>query len=88
MNSITQDMKYRQSLVRCAQKYGELRAARKYNKGRSYIYFWLGRYDGSIESLAKKSRRPHAHPNQHTQAELKLIHDMRSRNPKLGLCEF
>ena len=88
MNSITQDMLYRQSLIRYAQKYGVSRASRKYNKGRSYIYFWLDRYDGSMESLAKKSRRPHAHPNQHTQAELKLIRDMRRRNPNLGLCEF
>ena len=40
MNSITQDMKYRQSLLTCAQKYGVSRASRKYNKSRSYIYFW------------------------------------------------
>ena len=88
MKSITQDMLYRQSLIRYAQKYGVSRASRKYNKCRSYVYFWLKRYDGSIESLAEKSRRPHAHPNQHTEAELKLIRDMRRRNPKLGLCEF
>ncbi len=40
MNSITQDMKYRQSLLTCAQKYGVSRASREYNKSRSYIYFW------------------------------------------------
>ena len=40
MNSITQDMKYRQSLLTFAQKYGVSRASRKYNKSRSYIYFW------------------------------------------------
>ena len=40
MNSITQDMKYRQSLLTYAQKYGVSRASRKYNKSRSYIYFW------------------------------------------------
>ena len=37
MNSITQDMKYRQSLLTYAQKYGVSRASRKYNKSRSYI---------------------------------------------------
>ena len=42
-NSITQDMKYRQSLMRFAKKYGVKRASRKYNKSRSYIYFWLKR---------------------------------------------
>ena len=87
-NSITQDMAYRQSLMKFAQKYGVSRASRKYNKGRSYIYFWLARWDGSVESLACQSKRPHSHPNQHTEAELKLIRDMRRRNPKLGMIEL
>ena len=88
MNSITQDMKYRQSLMNYAQKHGVNRASRKYNKGRSYIYFWLARYDGTLESLACKSRRPHSHPNQHTEGELKLLQDMRRRNPNLGMIEL
>ncbi|MCL2674856.1 MAG: helix-turn-helix domain-containing protein, partial [Defluviitaleaceae bacterium] len=45
-----------------AKKYGVSLASRKYNKSRSYIYFWLNRYDGSLESLACRSRRPHSHP--------------------------
>ena len=88
MNSITQDMKYRQSLLTFAQKYGVSRAGRKYNKSRSYIYFWRARYDGSLQSLACQSRRPHSHPNQHTPEELKLISDMHRRNPKLGIVEL
>jgi transposase InsO family protein len=88
MNSITQDMKFRQSLMNYAAKYGVAKASRKYNKSPSYIYFWRARYDGTIESLACKSRRPHGHPNQHTPAELKLIKDMRRRNPTLGLVEL
>ena len=88
MNSVTQDIKYRQSLIHYAQKYGVSKASRKYNKCRSYIYSWLARYDGSIESLACKSRRPHSHPKAHSEAELKLIRDVRRRNPKLGQLEF
>ena len=88
MNSITQDMKYRHSLLTYAQKYGVSRAGRKYNKSRSYIYFWRARYDGSLQSLACQSRRPHSHPNQHTPEELKLISDMHRRNPKLGIVEL
>lgn len=88
MSSITQDMKYRQSLMKYAEKYGVSRASRKYNKARSYIYFWRARWDGSVESLACESRRPHSHPNQHTEEELKLIRDMRRRNPTLGLPEL
>ena len=88
MTSITQNMRFRQSLMKYAQKFGVAQASRKYNKSKSYIYFWLKRYDGSIESLACQSRRPHSHPNAHTEAELKLIHDMRRRNPDLGLVEL
>lgn len=86
--SITQDMAYRQSLMKYAEKYGVSRASRKYNKGRSYIYFWRARWDGSVQSLACQSRRPHHHPNEHTEEELKLIRDMRRRNPDLGLPEL
>ena len=71
-----------------ALKYGVSRASRKYNCPRSSIYFWLSRYDGTIESLADRSKRPHSHPAQHTEEELKRIRDMRRRNPTLGLIEL
>ena len=86
--SITQEMAYRQSLMKYAEKYGVSRASRKYNRSRSYIYFWKARWDGTVQSLACQSRRPHHHPNQHTEAELKLIRDMRRRNPRLGMVEL
>ena len=88
MTTITQDMNYKQSLMKYAAAHGVSKASRKYNRGRSYIYFWLNRWDGSVESLRPESRRPHHHPNQHTPAELKLIHDMKRRNPRLGMVEF
>lgn len=88
MASITQDMKYRLSLITFAKKYGVTKAAIKYRTNRQYIYRWLRRYDGTIESLRIKSRRPHHHPRQHTQQELKLIYDMRKRNNHLGLVVF
>ena len=59
MTSITQNMRFRQSLMKYAQRFGVARASRKYNKSRSYIYFWLKRYNGSIESLACQSRTLH-----------------------------
>ena len=76
------------SLMKYAEKYGVSHASRKYNKSRSYIYFWKQRWDGSAASLACQSRRPHSHPNQHTEAERKLIRDMRRRNPTLGMIEL
>ena len=87
MNNITQEMKFRQTLMKYAEKYGVKRASRKYNKCRSYICFWRARWDGKIESLVGKFKRPH-HPNEHSPDELKLIRNMRKRNPKLGITEF
>ena len=88
MDILTQDMKYRYSLMKYVEKNGVSNASRKYNKGRSYIYFWLKRFDGTIESLACRSRRPHSHPSQHTEQELTLIRNMRRRNPDLGVVEL
>ena len=81
-------MRYKQSLMHYAEKFGVSRASRKYNRSRSYIYFWKNRYDGTLESLACRSKRPDSHPTQHTEAELKLIRDMRRRNPELGMVEL
>lgn len=88
MASITQDMRFRLSLIRYAEKYGVTKAAIKYKTNRQYIYRWKRRFDGSIESLRDLSRRPHQHPNQHTPEEIKLISDMRRRNPDAGLVIF
>lgn len=40
-NSITQEMKFRQAVLSYTKKNGVAKASRRYNKGRSYIYFWL-----------------------------------------------
>lgn len=88
MNSVTQDMRFRQSLLKYSQKYGVTKVAIKYKTNRQYIYRWLRRYDGTLESLRDRSRRPHHHPNQHNEKELKLIKDMRRRNPEAGLVVF
>ena len=88
MATITQDMRYRLSLIKYAERFGVTKAAIKYKTNRQYIYRWKRRYDGSIESLRDRSRRPHHHPNQHTPEEIKLIFDMRRRNPMPGLLSF
>lgn len=88
MNKITQTMLFRQSLIKYALKHSVIKAAIRYNTNRQYVYRWMRRYDGSLQSLANKSRRPHNHPNQHSKQELKLISDMRKRNPSTGLVVF
>ena len=85
LKHITQGLLYRQSLMWYVEKYGVSCASQKYNKSRSYNCFWKARWDRSAESLA---RRPHHHPMQHMEAELKLVLDMRHRNPGLGLIEL
>lgn len=88
MNKITQTARYRQALILCAQKYGVTKAAIRYHTNRQYIYRWLKRYDGTLKSLEDRSHRPHSHPNQHTPEEIKLICNMRRRNPNAGIVVF
>lgn len=85
MVSITQDMRYRLSLIQYANKFGVTKAAIKYKTNRQYIYRRKRRYDGSRDFLRDRSRRPHHHPNQHSTTEIQLIHNMRRRNPHAGL---
>ena len=88
MNKITQTALYRQSLIRYAQKNGVTAAAIRYRTYRQYVYRWMKRYDGTLRSLEDRSHRPNSHPNQHKPEELKLIEDMRRRNPNAGLVVF
>ena len=81
-------MRYRQSLIHYAQKHGVTKAAIRYRTNRQYIYRWMKRYDGTLHSLADRSHRPHSHPNQHTQEEIKLILNMLRRNKNTGLVVF
>ena len=88
MKTVTQTMRYRQALIKYSLKYGVTKAAIRYKTNRQYIYRWQKRYDGTLQSLADKSHRPHHHPNEHTPEELKLIADMRKRNTQAGLVVF
>lgn len=88
MAIITQDMRFRLALIKYADKYGVSKAAARYKTNRQYVYRWKRRYDGSWDSLRDRSRRPHHHPNQHTEEEIKLINNMRRRNPHDGLVVF
>ena len=88
MDTITQTARYRQALILYAQKYGVTKAAIRYRTNRQYIYRWMKRYDGTLSSLEDRSHRPHSHPNQHRPEEIRLIDNMRRRNPHAGLVVF
>ena len=83
--SITQKMKYKQSVVKYSYKYGVKKASIQFNEWPKTIYRWRERYDGNIESLKDKSRRPHSHPNQHTDKEIELIRNYKRNNKETGL---
>ena len=63
-------MKYRQRLCEYALKYGVTKAARRYHTYRQFVYRQLEKYDGTVRSLALKSRRSHTSLNSHTDDEL------------------
>ena len=85
MNSITQDILYKQSVVKYSFKYGVTKAAIKFKMHRKTIYRWREKYDGTPASLKNKSRKPHSHPNQHTEEEIKKIKDYKYKNKETGL---
>ena len=85
MNSITQDILYKQSFVKYSLKYGVTKAAIKFKMHRKTIYRWREKYDGTAKSLKNKSRRPHSHPNQHTEEEIKMIKNYKYKNKETGL---
>ena len=85
MNSITQDILYKQSVVKFSYRHGVTKAAIKFKMHRKTIYRWREKYDGTPQSLKDKSRRPHRHPNQHTEQEIKLIKNYKSKNKDVGI---
>ena len=88
MNSITQDMRFRLSIVKSYERVGATKTAIRYKVTRQFVYFWVRRFDGDIHSLADHSHRPHHHPKQHSDEEIKWIRDLRKRNPDMGLIDF
>ena len=84
-NSITQKLKYKQSVVKFSYEFGVTVASEKFNENRRTIYRWRKKYDGTLESLKDKSHRPKHHPNEHTEAEIKLIKDFKHNNKETGL---
>lgn len=80
MNRIAQEARRRQGAVKYTQKHGKSAAARKYGVSLSSIKRWCKRYDGTWQSLAERSHRPHSHPNQHKAEEEDLIRESLNRS--------
>ena len=85
MNNITQDLYFKQSVIEYSLKHGVTAAAIRYKQHRKTIYRWREKYDGTVKTLADKSRKPHSHPNQHTQEELTKIKRFKAHNKADGI---
>lgn len=84
--SITEEMKFRQRVVEYAiKKNNNADAARRYGTSRQQVQRWRKKYDGTVQSLANKSRRPQSHPNEHKKAEINLIKQKYTRFKHEGL---
>lgn len=84
---ITEEMRFRQRLCEYAIKKGVSKAARKYQTNRMFVYRQLEKWDGTVQSLCLKSRRPNISPNKHTVAELALIESMYEAHGLYGNAE-
>jgi len=84
MNSITQSAENRQAAVKLARRRGASHAARMYGVSLSSIKRWCKRYDGTLQSLRNKSRRPHSHPERHTEAEEEILRDAFAKYERYG----
>ena len=74
MSSISEIYRVRQRAIEYAIKHNNnSKAAVKYKTSRQQIKRWRDRYDGTVQSLLPKSRRPKSQPNQHTQEEIELV---------------
>jgi len=73
MDIITQTAYARQRMVLYAKKHGTSKASLRYRTSRKTVTKWLNRYDGTIESLKDRSRRPHTSPGSHSPKEIKMV---------------
>ena len=97
MSIVTQNRRYlpheittKIHAVESYRKLGDISyICRKYKVSKASLMRWNKRYDGSAESLAAKSHRPHhQHPNAHSQEELTWIRNLHRRNPNISVCEM
>ena len=73
MDIVTQTAYHRQRMVKYCNSHGLTKTAIRYRTSRKTVHKWRTRYDGTLESLKDRSRRPHSHPKQHTEEEIDLI---------------
>lgn len=64
MNNFISDLKYRHSIIKYANRFGITRVSDHFNVSRSFIYKILRIFDGTLNSIKPKSKRPHNSPKE------------------------
>lgn len=73
-------------LLKEAQAGGNVsQTCRRHGVSRKTYYKWKNRYDGSPDSLMDRSRRPHHHPRQLSEADHQLIRRVAGKHQRTGL---
>lgn len=84
--SVRQIAQFRLRAVKDARRLKSVSdAARLHRVSRQSIHRWIARYDGTLQSLMDRSKRPHSHPNQHTKEEIRRVLSVARHNKRLGL---
>lgn len=86
MSSVLQMAYFRRRVVLHARKSQNISlTARHFRVSRQSVHRWIVRYDGALESLMDKPKKPHYHPNQHTDQEVRRVLSVCRHNRNLGL---
>jgi transposase len=86
MQSLQQMARFRRRAVLEAQRSGNVSQVARMNRvTRQSVHRWIARYDGTLQSLMDRSKRPHRHPAQHTPEEVEKVLKVQRHNKHLGL---
>ena len=75
-------------MIEYSNKHGVTAAAIRYHLNRQYIYRWRNRYDSTLSHWQTDPTVLTAIPISATAEGIKLILDMRPRNPNAGIVVF
>lgn len=73
MNNSTQDAHWRHRMLTYCEGHGLKATSIRYRMSRKSVWKWRCRWDGTWESVAERSRRPHHSPRGQSPGEEKLV---------------
>ena len=79
MSSITHELAFRQRMMNYLQNRRVIETANRFHVCRKTVWKYRKRWDGTPQSLANRSRRPHTFPRAQSEAEVALVQRMRKK---------